>query len=75
MEQLLEILREIDDTVDYESETALIDEEIIDSLDLMELISEIEDAFDVAIEMEDIIPENFNSAEAMWNLITRLQDN
>lgn len=75
MEQLLEILREIDDTVDYESETALIDGEIIDSLDLMELISEIEDAFDVAIEMEDIIPENFNSAEAMWNLITRLQDN
>lgn len=75
MEQLLEILREIDDTVDYGSETALIDEEIIDSLDLMELISEIEDAFDVAIEMEDIIPENFNSAEAMWNLITRLQDN
>lgn len=75
MEQLLEILREIDDTVDYESETALIDGEIIDSLDLMELISEMEDAFDVAIEMEDIIPENFNSAEAMWNLIARLQDN
>lgn len=75
MERLLEILREIDDTVDYEKEKSLIDGEIIDSLDLMELISEIEDAFDVAIEMEDIIPENFNSTEAMWNLITRLQDN
>lgn len=75
MEELLEILREIDDTVDYESEKSLIDGEIMDSLDLMELISEMEEAFDITIEMEDIIPENFNSIEAMWDLITRLQDN
>ena len=75
MEQLLNILKEMDDTIDYESEKSLIDGEIIDSLDLMELISEMEEAFDITIEMEDIIPENFNSAEAMWELITRLQDN
>lgn len=75
MEQLLAILNEMNDTIDYESENALIDGEIIDSLDLMELISEMEEAFDITIEMEDIIPENFNSAEAMWELITRLQDN
>lgn len=75
MEQLLEILREVDDTVDYETEKSLIDGEIIDSLDLMELISEMEEAFEIEIEMEDIIPENFNSVEAMWALITRLQDN
>lgn len=75
MEQLLDILREMNDTIDYESEKALIDGEIIDSLDLMELISEMEEVFDITIEMEDIIPENFNSAEAMWELITRLQDN
>ena len=66
MEQLLAILNEMNDTIDYESEKALIDGEIIDSLDLMELISEMEEAFDITIEMEDIIPENFNSAEAMW---------
>ena len=75
MEQFLEILREVDDTVDYETEKSLIDGEIIDSLDLMELISEMEEAFEIEIEMEDIIPENFNSVEAMWALITRLQDN
>lgn len=75
MKQLLDILREMNDTIDYESEKSLIDGEIIDSLDLMELISEMEEAFDITIEMEDIIPENFNSAEAMWELITRLQDN
>lgn len=75
MEQLLAILNEMNDTIDYESEKALIDGEIIDSLDLMGLISEMEEAFDITIEMEDIIPENFNSAEAMWELITRLQDN
>lgn len=75
MEQLLKILKEVDDTVDYSTEKSLIDGEIIDSLDLMELISEMEEAFDITIEMEDIVPENFNSAEAMWNLIVRLQDN
>lgn len=75
MEQLLDILNEMNDTIDYESEKSLIDGEIIDSLDLMELISEMEEAFDITIEMEDIVPENFNSAEAMWELITRLQDN
>ena len=75
MEQLLAILNEMNDTIDYESEKALIDGEIIDSVDLMALISELEEAFDITIEMEDIIPENFNSAEAMWELITRLQDN
>ena len=75
MEQLLEILKEMNDTIDFETEKALIDGEIIDSLDLMELISEMEEAFDITIEMEDIIPENFNSADAMWELITRLQDN
>ena len=75
MEQLLEILEKVNDTIDFAAEKALIDDEIIDSLELMQLISEIEDEFDVAIEMEDIIPDNFNSVEAMWDLITRLQDN
>lgn len=73
MEKLLEILKSINDTVDFEAQTALIDDEIIESLELMELISEMEDAFDISIEMEDIIPDNFNTVEAMWALVSRLQ--
>lgn len=73
MDKLLEILNEIKDTVDWENESAIIDDELIDSIDLTGLISEIEDAFDVEIGMDEIIPENFNSVEAMMNMISRLQ--
>lgn len=73
MEKLLEILKSINDTVDFEAQTAIIDDEIIESLELMELISEMEDVFDISIEMEDIIPDNFNTVEAMWELVNRLQ--
>jgi len=73
MEKILEILNEINDSIDYENEDALIDDELIDSVDLTGLISELEDAFDVEIGMEEIIPENFNSVEAMWEMIQRLR--
>lgn len=74
MEKLLEILKELNDTIDFENETKLIDDELIDSLDLMQLISELEENFEVEIGMEKIVPENFNSAKAMWNMITELQN-
>ena len=44
------------------------------SFDIVSLISEINHEFDVAIPAEEIIPENFNSAEALYSLIERLQD-
>lgn len=73
MDKVLEILREADSKIDFENQKALIDDGLIDSLELMEIISELEDAFDVEIGMEEIIPENFNSAEAMYALVSRLQ--
>ena len=74
MEQLLAILREIDDTIDYETETALVDDKLLSSLDLMALISELEDAFGIEIDMDDIVPENFNSVDAIMALVARLQE-
>lgn len=74
MEELLGILSEVKNTIDYEKEIALIDDGLIDSLDLMQLISELEEAYDIEIGMEYIIPENFNSAAAILNLINELQD-
>lgn len=75
METLFEILNDIDDTVDWENETALIDDRILDSFGVISLISELEDQFEVEIDASEIVPENFNSADAMWKLIQRLQEN
>ena len=75
METLLEILNDIDDTVDWENETALIDDRILDSFGVISLISELDDQFEVEIDASEIVPENFNSADAMWKMIQRLQEN
>ena len=73
MEKLLEILKEIRPDVDFENETELIDEGILDSFDVVSIISEIDDAFGVQIRINELEPENFNSAEAIWSLIQKLK--
>ena len=75
METLLEILNDIDDTVNWEDETALIDDRILDSFGVISLISELEDQFEIEIDASEIVPENFNSADATWKMIQRLQEN
>ena len=75
MEELLEILQDIDDSVDYENETKLIDNHILDSFGIITLVSEIEEAFDIEVDAAEMTPENFNSAKAMWSMIQRLQEN
>ena len=74
MEQLLEILKDIQPDVDYENCTTLIDDELLDSFSILSIVSELEDAFDVEITPVDIIPENFNSAQALWEMVLRLQE-
>lgn len=75
MKKLMEILMELDDSIDWENETALIDERILDSFGVISLISELEEQFDIEIEASEIIPQNLNSADAMWKMIQRLQKN
>ena len=74
MEELLEILAEIKPGVDFKSETALVDDGILDSLDIISIISEVSDEYDVKISPEKITPENFNSAAAIMNLIDELAE-
>lgn len=74
MEDLLEILRGLHPDVDFETEENLIDDGILDSMDIVSLISEINDAFEVTITAKDIIPANFNSAQALYELIQELED-
>lgn len=73
MDKLLEILKEIRPDVDFENETELIDDGILDSFDVVSIISEIDDAFGVQIRINELDPENFNSAEAIWSLIQKLR--
>ena len=74
MERLIEILEGIEDGVDYENCTTLIDSNILDSLAIISLIAEIEEEFDVQIPTVEIIPQNFNSAQAIWDLIQKIQE-
>ena len=74
MEQLLDILKQLHPDVDFESETDLIGDEILDSLDIVTLITEINCTFDVSVPAEEIIPENFASADAILALIERLDE-
>ena len=74
MEKLIEILQGIEDGVDYETCTTLIDEGYLDSLAIISLVAEIEEEFDVQIPAVEIVPNNFNSAKAIWDLIERLDE-
>lgn len=74
MNELIEILENLHPEVDFETCTTLIDDKILDSFDIISVISEINEEFDVVIPAEEIIPENFNSAQALYELVTRLSD-
>lgn len=73
MEELLQILTELHPDVDFETEEHLIDGMILDSFDIVTLISEIQEVFDVTIDAKRIIPENFNSAKALYALIQEIE--
>ena len=70
MEQVIKILEEID----YSRETDLIGDKILDSLKIVQLVSELNDEFDIEITPIDIVPENFKSAEAIYAMVKRLED-
>lgn len=74
MNELIRILTDLHPGVDFAAAADLIDDGILDSLDIVTLITEINDAFGVSIPAEEIIPENFNSAQAILNLINKLDE-
>lgn len=75
METLMNILMEIDESIDWKNEKMLIDDRLLDSFGVISLISELEDAFDIEIDAAEMIPENLNSMDAMWKMIQRLKEN
>ena len=70
----MEILKDIRPDVDFENETSLIDDGILDSFDVVSIISELDNEFGVQVRITELDPENFNSAEAIWNLVQELKE-
>ncbi len=74
MEDLIKVLESVvEKDIDWVNETALFTEGLIDSIDLAEIISELEEVYDIEITMDSMVPENFNSVQAMYNMIEKLQ--
>ena len=71
---IIEILQDLHEDVDFANETKLIDNKILDSFDIVTLISELSNEFDITIPADKIIPENFNSAQALANMVEELED-
>lgn len=73
MEKLLEILESVKPGIDFKNEEGLVENGIIDSFDIVTLISLISEEFDVEFEVSEVSPENFNSAKSLYDTILRLK--
>lgn len=74
MEELLELLERVRPGVDFENEKYLVDGAVLNSFDVVMIIGELNEHYDIDIAVDDILPENFNSAEAIWALVEDMQD-
>ena len=74
MDEFIDMLLAVKPNIDYANEDALVDDGILDSLDIVSIISEISDKYGVTIPTDEIIPENFNSAADMKELVDELLD-
>ena len=74
MDELLEILNEVKPGVDFENDTDLIGHGVLDSITMVTLVMELNDAFDIEITPVDIVPENFNTVQTIYDMIQRLSD-
>lgn len=74
LKDVIAMLEDIQEDIDYETTTTLVDDHLLDSFDILAIVSAADEEFDVAIPAKDIVPENFNSAQALCALIQRLAD-
>lgn len=72
-EKVLAILKEINPDINYEKETKLIDDELLESIDIIELISVLMDQFNIELDADDVEPENLNSLDAICDLVSSRQ--
>lgn len=74
MDDIIAMLEDICPTVDIEHSDSLVDDGVLDSFAIVSLVGDLNDKFDIEITPADIVPENFNSVQAIWNMVQRLQE-
>ncbi len=74
MEELLRIMSEIRPDLNFEVEEELIDDDLLDSFDIIAIVSDVNEEFGIEINVNDLLPENFNSAKALYELILKMQN-
>lgn len=74
MDELIKLLNEVKEDVEFETCTELINGGYLDSFDIIQIINSLSEEYDITIPASEIVPENFNSAEAIWNMVQRLQE-
>ena len=74
MNEVLEILEDLRPDVDFKEEKALVSDGILDSIDIISLVQELDEEFDITIKPADLIPENFNSVESISKLVEKLME-
>ena len=74
MDEIMEILTGLHPDVDFETEAHLIDEGVLDSFDIISIVNELNEHYDIEIDVDDLEPDNFNSCEAMLELIEKLRN-
>lgn len=70
-ERIMNVLKEIRPDVDFEKEKAMIDDEVLESFDVIQIVTTLMDEFEIFIDAEDIEPENLNSFEDICDLVRR----
>lgn len=73
-ETIISLLEDIKDDIDFESCTTMIDDGLLSSLDIIQLIGALNDEFDISIPATEIVPANFNSVDSMVSMVKRLED-
>ena len=74
MDRLIEILEEVMPGVDVENTDRLVDDNILDSFAIISLVAELEEEYDITVSPAELVPENFNSAKALWEMVQRLSE-
>ena len=72
-EKIIEIIKDVRSDIDAENETKMIDDDMLDSFDIVAIVGMLNDEFDIAINVNDLVPENFNSVDGMLALVSKLQ--
>ncbi|MDD6709342.1 MAG: phosphopantetheine-binding protein [Ruminococcus sp.] len=74
METVLEILAKVKPNIDFKNANAIVDDGLLDSMDIVMLVGELNDEFDIEIQVTDLVPENFNTVDAIVKMVERLED-